>query len=65
MKKVKRRIKKIKRKYDRRLKHFWDYALNPITGLKKPTPLTEDDEGIPNAHKCIMRNSAYKSNGHQ
>ena len=34
-KKIKQKFKKYKRKYDDRMKRFWDFKLNPITGWRK------------------------------
>ena len=39
MKRIKRKIKKCKKKYDKRLSHFWDFNLNPISGWRKPKKL--------------------------
>ena len=65
MKKVKRKLKGVKKKYDKRLKKFWKFNLNPITGRKKPTPRENEEEGVPVHKKSLMRHFTYKSNGHQ
>lgn len=63
MKKFKRKIKKIKRKYDNRLKHFWDFSINPISGLPPVINIGGGNSIAIHTTKKINQRTYYKPKG--